>query len=204
MLGLEVRNLSKYFGARKVFKGLNFSVTEHQSLVITGKNGSGKTTLLKILSGLISPSNGEVVFNSNGDLLKREEVKRILSLVAPDLNLYEELSALENLKFLSRVQGIKFEDEELKTRIEKVGLKKREDDLVSFFSSGMKQRLKYAFALINDPKILLLDEPSSNLDKEGISYLENVIYEQKKRGILILATNHKDEIRYGDQIVDLD
>jgi heme exporter protein A len=204
MLGLEVRNLAKYFGARKVFKGLNFSVTEHQSLVITGKNGSGKTTLLKILSGLISPSNGEVVFNSNGDLLKREEVKRILSLVAPDLNLYEELSALENLKFLSRVQGIKFDDEELKTRIEKVGLKKREDDLVSFFSSGMKQRLKYAFALINDPKILLLDEPSSNLDKEGISYLENVIYEQKKRGILILATNHKDEIRYGDQIVDLD
>jgi len=204
MLSLEVRNLSKYFGARKVFKGLNFSVTEHQSLVITGKNGSGKTTLLKILSGLISPSNGEVVFNSNGDLLKREEVKRILSLVAPDLNLYEELSALENLKFLSRVQGIKFDDEELKTRIEKVGLKKREDDLVSFFSSGMKQRLKYAFALINDPKILLLDEPSSNLDKEGISYLENVIYEQKKRGILILATNHKDEIRYGDQIVDLD
>jgi heme exporter protein A len=204
MLGLEVRNLSKYFGARKVFKGLNFSVTEHQSLVITGKNGSGKTTLLKILSGLISPSNGEVVFNSNGGLLKREEVKRILSLVAPDLNLYEELSALENLKFLSRVQGIKFDDEELKTRIEKVGLKKREDDLVSFFSSGMKQRLKYAFALINDPKILLLDEPSSNLDKEGISYLENVIYEQKKRGILILATNHKDEIRYGDQIVDLD
>ena len=204
MLSLEVRNLSKYFGARKVFKGLNFSICEHQSLVITGKNGSGKTTLLKILSGLISPSNGEVVFNSNGDLLKREEVKRILSLVAPDLNLYEELSALENLKFLSRVQGIKFEDEELKTRIEKVGLKKREDDLVSFFSSGMKQRLKYAFALINDPKILLLDEPSSNLDKEGISYLENVIYEQKKRGILILATNHKDEIRYGDQIVDLD
>jgi heme exporter protein A len=204
MLGLEVRNLAKYFGARKVFKGLNFSVTEHQSLVITGKNGSGKTTLLKILSGLISPSNGEVVFNSNGGLLKREEVKRILSLVAPDLNLYEELSALENLKFLSRVQGIKFDDEELKTRIEKVGLKKREDDLVSFFSSGMKQRLKYAFALINDPKILLLDEPSSNLDKEGISYLENVIYEQKKRGILILATNHKDEIRYGDQIVDLD
>jgi len=196
--------LSKYFGARKVFKGLNFSVTEHQSLVITGKNGSGKTTLLKILSGLISPSNGEVVFNSNGDLLKREEVKRILSLVAPDLNLYEELSALENLKFLSRVQGIMFENEELKTRIEKVGLKKREDDLVSFFSSGMKQRLKYAFALMNDPKILLLDEPSSNLDKEGISYLENVIYEQKKRGILILATNHKDEIRYGDQIVDLD
>ena len=204
MLSLEVRNLSKYFGARKVFKGLNFSVTEHQSLVITGKNGSGKTTLLKILSGLISPSNGEVVFNSNGDLLKREEVKRILSLVAPDLNLYEELSALENLKFLSRVQGIMFEDEELKSRIEKVGLKKREDDLVSFFSSGMKQRLKYAFALMNDPKILLLDEPSSNLDKEGISYLENVIYEQKKRGILILATNHKDEIRYGDQIVDLD
>ena len=196
--------MSKYFGARKVFKGLNFSVTEHQSLVITGKNGSGKTTLLKILSGLISPSNGEVVFNSNGDLLKREEVKRILSLVAPDLNLYEELSALENLKFLSRVQGIMFENEELKTRIEKVGLKKREDDLVSFFSSGMKQRLKYAFALMNDPKILLLDEPSSNLDKEGISYLENVIYEQKKRGILILATNHKDEIRYGDQIVDLD
>ena len=204
MLSLEVKNLTKYFGARKVFKGLNFAVTEHQSLVITGKNGSGKTTLLKILSGLISPTYGEVLFNSNGNWLEGKEVKGILSLVTPDLNLYDELSALENLKFLSQVRGIKFENEELVEQIEKVGLKKREDDLVGFFSSGMKQRLKYAFALLSDPKILLLDEPSSNLDKEGISYLENVICQQKKRGILILATNNENEIGYGDQIVNLD
>lgn len=204
MLSLEVRNLSKYFGARKVFQGLNFLMKESQSLVITGKNGSGKTTLLKILTGLTSPSYGEVVFNSNENRLNREEVRKILSLVAPDFNLYEELSALENLKFLSQVQGIKFYEEELKARIEKVGLKGREDDLVGCFSSGMKQRLKYAFALLNDPGILLLDEPSSNLDEEGIAFLENVIFEQKKRGILILTTNNEDETRYGDQILNLD
>jgi heme exporter protein A len=204
MFSLEVKNLTKYFGARKVFKGLNFSVTEHQALAITGKNGSGKTTLLKILSGLIFPTYGEVVFNSNGNRLKREKVKKTTGLVAPDLNLYDELSALENLKFLSRVQGIKIENKELVEKIEKVGLRNRKDDLVSFFSSGMKQRLKYAFALLSDPRILLLDEPSSNLDKEGISYLEDVICQQKKRGILILATNKEDEIGYGDQIVNLD
>jgi len=75
---------------------------------------------------------------------------------------------------------------------------------VSSYSSGMKQRLKYLFALLNEPKILLLDEPGSNLDEPGLFLLDNIIAEQKKRGILVLATNDKREIKYGDKILNLD
>jgi heme exporter protein A len=204
MISLEVKNLAKSFGFRKVFEGINFSLKEKESLVITGKNGSGKSTLLKILAGLLRPSNGEVKINLNGQSKKKEERRKLLGFVAPDLSLYDELTALENLEFLVSVQGLKFDKQELNEKLEKIGLKGRGEDSVSSYSSGMKQRLKYLFALLNEPKILLLDEPGSNLDEPGLFLLDNIIAEQKKRGILVLATNDKREIKYGDKILNLD
>lgn len=203
MISLEVKNLGKWFGRRKVFDAINFSLKEKNSLVVTGKNGSGKTTLLKILCGLIRPTKGGVVISFNGKNLTRDESKNLLGLVMPDLELYGELTALENLVLLSRIQGLYLDKDELKEKIARVGLGKREDDLVFSFSSGMKQRLKYAFALLNSPKILVLDEPTANLDEEGISLVDQMISLQKERGILILATNEKADINYGDQIIQL-
>jgi len=204
MISLEVKNLAKSFGFRIVFEGVNFSLKEEESLVITGKNGSGKSTLLKILAGLLRPSKGEININLNGQNKKKTERRKLLGFVAPDLSLYDELTALENLEFLSKVQGLEWRKKELIKNLEKIGLKGRGEDLVSSYSSGMKQRLKYLFALLNEPKILLLDEPGSNLDEPGLFLLDDIIVEQKKRGILVLATNDRREIKYGDKILNLD
>jgi heme exporter protein A len=203
MISLEAQNLGKWFGKRKVFEGINLSLREKSSLVITGRNGSGKTTLIKILCGLIRPSRGEVTIKQDGRTLTPEESRNHIGLVMPDLELYGELTAWENLNYLGRIRGMITGKEELKEMIAGVGLKDREDDLVSSFSSGMKQRLKYAFARLHQPEILLLDEPSANLDEEGISVVEKIVSEQKEKGILILATNQRDEFKYGDEIIQL-
>ncbi len=203
MVSLKVRNLGKWFGRRKVFDQINFSLEEKSSLVVTGKNGSGKTTLLKILCGFIRPTKGEVLISFNGKNLAGEESKDLMGLVMPDLELYGELTAWENLMFLSRIRGLDSDKDELKERIVQVGLAEREDDLVFSFSSGMKQRLKYAFASLLEPKILLLDEPTTNLDQEGISLVDQMVSLQKERGMLILATNEKADLKYGDQIIQL-
>lgn len=203
MTSLEVKNLGKWFGKRRVFEKINFSLPDKSSLVITGKNGSGKTTLLKILCGLIRPTKGEIILNFNGKVITKEGYRNLLGLVMPDLELYGELTAKENFLFLSRIRGLVIHPDELKARIGEVGLAGREDDLVFSFSSGMKQRLKYALALLHDPKILLLDELKANLDPEGISLVDKIIRQQKERGILIITTNERMDLEYGDQVINL-
>ncbi len=204
MIELKAKNLTRYFEQRCVFRGLNFELNQGNTLVVIGKNGSGKTTLLRILSGILSPSNGEIHYALNGDDLKGGRLQKVISLVAPDLNLYDELTALENLMFLSKVQGFDLKEKDMIDKVDQVGLEKRAYDLLGSFSSGMKQRLKYVSALIKEPLVLLLDEPKANLDEEGILYLERVVQDQKQRGILIWATSNKEEKEYGDQILQLD
>jgi heme exporter protein A len=203
MISLQANELGKWFGKRKIFDRVNFRLEEKGSLAVTGKNGSGKTTLLKILCGLIRPTKGEVLINSGEKSLTREESRNLLGLVMPDLELYGELTAFENLLFLSRIRGMSSSRGELQEKLGQVGLGGREHDLVFSFSSGMKQRLKYALALLSEPGVLLLDEPTANLDEEGISLVDRIVSEQKERGILILATNEKSDLRYGDKVIQL-
>jgi heme exporter protein A len=203
MVSLKVENLSKSFGTREVLRNISFSLQEGQCLVVTGPNGSGKSTLLKILCGFISLTKGDILWELNGEKVEKKKRREFLSLVSPELALYEELSALENLEFLSKVQGIDLDKNEIKKRIGDVGLEGRETDLLASFSTGMKQRLKYAFALLNNPLFLLLDEPGTNLDKAGLTLLSKIIAEQKQRGLLLIATNDPKELSYADQILQL-
>lgn len=200
---LEAKNLGKWFGRRKVFDGLDFVLEEKSSLVVTGKNGSGKTTLLKILCGLIRPTTGGVSISDSERRVTRQESRNLFGLVMPDLELYGELTAVENLLFLSRIQGSNPERGTVEDRLAQVGLEKRENDLVLSFSSGMKQRLKYAFALLRRPKILLLDEPTANMDEEGTSLADRVIDSQRRRGIVIIATNDRSDLRHAEQTIQL-
>jgi heme exporter protein A len=203
MISLEAKNLGKWFGGRKVFEDIRLRLEEGSVLVVSGKNGSGKTTLLKVLCGLIAPTKGEVIISFEGKKLSREEQRNLLGLVMPDLELYGELTAFENLLFLSRIGGHSGERRIIQEKIDRVGLGERQDDLVSSFSSGMKQRLKYAFALLNDPRILFLDEPKANLDQEGISLVDQVIESQKKKAIVVIATNEQSDLKYADQRIHL-
>lgn len=207
MVSVECRNLTKFFGYRRVLEGVCVRVEQGETLVVTGRNGSGKTTLLRLISGLAKPTSGEVVISVNGQPLDSDAVYHHLGFVTPDLSLYTELTALENLAFFAALRGLPTERHGVRSLLHEclagVGLEERADDLLRDFSSGLKQRLKLAFAVLHRPAVLLLDEPTSNLDAAGVEIVERLIREQKQRGIVILATNNAEELKHGDQILRL-
>ena len=203
MVHLSLAGVSKRFGRRRVFEGVNAEVGRGEVLVVVGPNGAGKSTLLLVIAGLLRPTRGQVVVSVDGKALPYENRRQWLGMVAPDLTLYQELTALENLRFFERVRGRVPREADLEALLERVGLEGRERDLVGTYSSGMRQRLKYAFALAHAPKVLLLDEPTANLDASGVSMVEEVIAEQRRRGVLVLATNEPEEARFGDHCVAL-
>lgn len=201
---LEWRNLSKRFGGRAVLTGLSGVLADGEVLVVTGANGSGKTTLLRMLAGLTRPSAGEVRFTDDTGSRPIGQCREELGFVTPDLALYGELTALENLDFFASARGLRYPRAQLDARLEEVGLSGRGDDEVRAFSSGMKQRLKLAFAVLAQPRLLLLDEPGSNLDEAGAEMVRRLIHHQRTRGLCVLATNDHRERSYGDRVLAVD
>ncbi|KAA3615701.1 MAG: ABC transporter ATP-binding protein [Calditrichaeota bacterium] len=201
---LAVQGIQKSFSGKRILKDISFEISQGQSLAFTGHNGSGKTTLIRILCALSRQDKGEIVFSKNDKTIKPEFFKDHFSLVGPYLQLYEELTAFENLKFLARLKSIKNGDDSAFSLINQVGLKGRAHDPVKTYSSGMKQRLKYAFALLSSPDVLFLDEPTSNLDKDGINKVYEIMKNQKQEKILIFATNDENDLKLADQVVQVD
>ena len=198
---LQMENVSHSFGHRPVFQNVHAEVPHGEALIVTGRNGSGKSTLLRIIAGLLRPERGVVrLWDGERDLSLRER-RQAIGMVAPDLHLYGELTALENLRFFARVRSLPLTDADLETLLHRVGLPERGHDLVQEFSSGMRVRLKYAQALMHEPELLILDEPTVNLDEEGVAFVDEVIQQQRERGILVLATNDPRETRHGDQVL---
>jgi heme exporter protein A len=191
---ITATGVSKDFNRRSIFRNISFSLLSPSSLAITGKNGAGKSTLSKILTGLIGSTRGSITYTLNDNQVGIEEFKHHIGFVSPYLNLYDEFTALENLQLLSRIRATTQQNEvRMKELLNLVNLWQRRDDLVGTFSSGMKQRLKYAFALLHNPIVLILDEPTSNLDEEGIEFVQRMVKQQKEEGVLIVATNDKEE-----------
>jgi len=195
---LSLQNIEKNFGERQIFSNINFSIESGQSVALVGPNGSGKTTLVKIICGLIRPSQGIVTFMDKGERIDPLAVYKQIGLVSPYLELYEELTARENLKFFGRMRKTSNLDNRINHLMMRINLKGREDDPVKTFSSGMRQRLKYVFALLSEPEVLVLDEPTSNLDADGFERVYKIMDEQKQERILIIATNDKNDLKYGD------
>jgi heme exporter protein A len=201
---LEFAEIAKRFGRRLVLSGVSGSAVAGQVLVITGPNGSGKSTLLNILAGLVRPTKGHVRYFQHGQELPKSQWFRLLGVCAPDMAVYEELSALENLAFFSRLRGLALPQEALEQLLQRLGL--RPADLrrpVGQFSSGMLQRVKLAQALVHQPQVLMLDEPSSNLDPAGHELLAQLVAELAKRCAVIVATNDPREVAWGDKILEL-
>jgi heme exporter protein A len=203
ILKISARNLSKRFGFRRVFEKLEFELTSPASLAITGPNGSGKSTLLKVISGLLYPNSGKVVITRQGQKLGKDSLRDYLAFVSPEMNFYDELSGLENLKFYVNVSGGSFSKADCLSALDQVGLGGRGNDIIKEYSSGMKMRLKYALALMKQPEILIIDEPSTNLDAEGKEKIYQIMDEQKNKGMLIYATNEESEIGIADRRIRL-
>ena len=204
MLAIKVENLRKNFGERRVISSLNLELRQGESVAITGPNGSGKTTLLKLLLALLRPSSGKVTYYDDDRVLSREELRHRISFVSPYLSLYDQLSAEENLQFCTAVRGGNITGKNIDSLLLRVGLDGRGMDLVSEYSTGMKQRLKYAVALSNKPDFLLIDEPSSGLDDSGKAMMTALIEEQRSGSIIIIATNEKEEYSLASQQCRLD
>ena len=192
---LHADNLSKNFDRKIIFKNVSFTLTNGSSIAITGKNGSGKSTLIKILSTVLNQTSGDINLRINGKVIERSRFYNFIGLVSPYLNLYDEFTGYENLKFVSSIRG-NIEKNIINDVLTKVGLYDRRNDLLRIYSSGMKQRLKIAFAILHNPPILLLDEPTDNLDSEGIKIVDEIVSEYKKDRILIIATNNEYEKSY--------
>lgn len=201
-LQLTAANLKKVFNRRVVFQDISFAVQQQQTLLITGRNGSGKSTLVKILSDVLSPTDGTVTI-SPLDRAKNFQRSSVIGLVSPYLQMYDEFSAEENLQYALAIRGMRDDANHIHALLKKVFLLERRSDAVRTFSSGMKQRMKYAFALIHNPSILILDEPTSNLDTEGIAMVKQIMREQTQEGILIVATNDLSDVERFEAQVDL-
>lgn len=204
MVRLQVQKVLKRYGRLRVFRDLEAEVRSGQVLVLAGRNGSGKSTLLRIIAGLARPTRGRVVFYQDDRALGNEERRRLIGLVALDVAIYGELTAWENLSFFARVRGLRLAPEEGAQLLSEVGLGGRGDDLAQTYSSGMRQRLKYACGLLHRPPFLLLDEPGAGLDEAGRTMVERLIAQQRERGLVVLATNEPREVAYGDIVLHLE
>ena len=193
MYRLAVTHLHKRFGERKVLNDINFELATGDSMAIVGANGSGKSTLLLLLLAALHPTKGTIAYYDGDRMLTDSEVRSSTSLVSPYLNLYDNLSAEENLVFFSTVSGGNITGKEINALLTRVGLEGRGPDAVGSYSSGMKQRLKYAVALLNDPAFLFLDEPTSNLDDAGKQIVFDLVNEYRSKTIILIATNEREE-----------
>jgi ABC-type multidrug transport system ATPase subunit len=199
---LDARELSKSFSGPPLFSNLSFSV-EAGLLAVSGRNGAGKTTLLKILASLMRPGNGRVRILDGEREVEGEERRRAVGWAGPDLAFYEDFTARENLLFFRRAAGLPAADAEIRERLARVGLEAVADRRTGAYSTGMKQRLRLAFALLCDPPILLLDEPSAGLDEQGRERVAEVVAERRKTGPVVLASNDVRDFARPDQMIEL-
>ncbi len=203
MYSLKLSNVCKHYSQTLLFEDISFQLHPGEIMAIAGWNGSGKTTLLRIIAGLVRPSSGKVEMFFKDESIPKESRRKFLGMVAPALSLYEELTALENLDFFCKVRGIVYDRKSCLDMMEQVGLTENAHKLCRNYSSGMKQRLKLAQALLHNPPLLLLDEPGCNLDSKGMGVVEEIVAKQRQLGMTVIASNEKREVDYGDRVINL-
>lgn len=186
---LEIKGVKKKLGKREIIKGIDLSVEEGEIFGFLGPNGAGKTTTIRMLVGLIAPNEGNISICGNNVQTEKEKALKNVGAVVENPELYRYLSGRENLMQIARIRGVSKED--IQKLIETVGLKDRIDDKVRKYSLGMKQRLGLAAALIGNPKLLILDEPTNGLDPSGIMDFREVVKKSaKERGMAVFISSH--------------
>jgi len=188
---IQVKNISKDFREVKAVDNLSFSVEAGQVYGFLGQNGAGKSTTIRMLLTLIRPTSGEIEIFGMNLFRHRKEILRQVGAIIERPDLYKYLSALENLRIFAAMSGSKISEKKLKEQLEKVGLEERIHSKVKTYSQGMKQRLGIAVALVHDPQLIILDEPTNGLDPQGIADIRNLILHlSKDLGKTLLISSH--------------
>ena len=199
---IELVSLGKSYGGRALFVGLDAAAGPGECLAIRGPNGSGKSTLLKIIAGLVRPSAGRARVVRQGKALDNEQRRGVIGLISPDMVFYHPLTALENMTFFLTITGRALPREAILHHLERAGLGLHADRPVGIFSTGMRQRLKFALLMALDASLLLLDEPGSNLDADGRSMAGQFLREALAGGkTVVLASNEQWETDYGTRTI---
>jgi ABC-2 type transport system ATP-binding protein len=205
---LQVDRLSKRYGDRVAVNAISFSIARGETVGLLGPNGAGKTTAIGMISGIIRPDGGEVSLGGVSLAKNANALKRRVGLVPQDLALYEELSARANLQLFGGLYGLDAAELQprARTALTLVGLADRDADRVKTFSGGMKRRLNIAGALLHDPDLILLDEPTVGVDPQSRNAIFENLEELKRRGKTLLYTTHymEEAERLCDRVLILD
>jgi len=200
---IEVKNLVKRFGSFVANDNLTFDVYKGEIFGFLGANGAGKTTAMKILCGLSKPTSGEVKIAGFDVYKQTEEIKKNIGYMSQRFSLYEDLTPIENIRFYAGIYGLS--NKKIKERsdmlIEKLGLEEVKKTLLKSLPLGWKQKLAFSVALIHEPKIIFLDEPTSGVDPITRRQFWEMIYEAANDGITVFITTHyMDEAEYCDRV----
>jgi ABC-2 type transport system ATP-binding protein len=200
---ISVRNLYKRFGNFTANDNLNFEVFEGEIFGFLGANGAGKTTAIRILSGLSSPTSGEVIVAGFDAGKEAEKIKRNIGYMCQKFSLYEDLTVKENITLYGGIYGMSRQDIRVRTSelLDKLSFHEFENRIISDLPLGLKQKLAFSVAVLHDPRIVFLDEPTGGVDPVTRRQFWEMIYETAARGITVFVTTHyMDEAEYCDRI----
>ncbi|NLA39523.1 MAG: ATP-binding cassette domain-containing protein [Methanomicrobiales archaeon] len=195
MDAIEVIGLTKRFGDNVAVNGIEFSVKEGETFGFLGPNGAGKTTTIRMLTGMTRITSGRALIHGHDIVSNTRAAKQMMGIVAETSNVYDELSAWDNIIFTGRLYHLKGEEIQKNARdlLETFDLYERRHDLAGSFSKGMKRRLTLAMGLMNRPKVLFLDEPTSGLDVQSRRLIKDVIQDLARENVTIFLTTHDIE-----------
>ena len=192
---ISLQNIGRRFNRDWIFKGIDYTFTIGESYAILGPNGSGKSTLFQVLNGSLSPSAGNISYTLDGKIIVADEVFKQLSLAAPYLELIEEFTLSEMIDFHFKFKAYKTGIDR-DAVIDILGMQKHKDKSIRHFSSGMKQRLKLALAFCSDTIMLMLDEPTSNLDAQGVEWYLSLVEKFAFNRLTIICSNQPHEYNF--------
>jgi ABC-type multidrug transport system ATPase subunit len=200
IISISAQNIGKRFEREWIFRKLSCDFCSTNPTAIVGSNGSGKSTLIKSLIGYLPLSEGKLVYSDSSKPILKENWQNYIAWAAPYTELIEEFTLSEQLKFHQSFKPFDIEIEEI---IEKLGFSNTKSKTIRFFSSGMKQKLKLALAIYSTAKIVFLDEPTSNLDKQNSEWYLQEIDAIINKKVLIIASNQESEYHFCSQIIDI-
>jgi ABC-type multidrug transport system ATPase subunit len=199
---INLRNVGKRFKREWIFRHLDHQFISGVSYAITGPNGSGKSTLLQIIGGATTLSEGDISYDNNGRSVATENVYKNISIAAPYLELIEEMTVTEFLSFHGSMKAF-IRGFSIAEIIDAIGLHASANKEIRFYSSGMKQRVKLAQAIFSDVSLILLDEPCTNLDEEGIGLYKRLINDYCKDRLILVSSNDKNEYDFCREVLDI-
>ena len=197
---VKLNKVGKRFNKEWILRNLSLDIPSQSSLSITGANGSGKSTLIKLISAYMEPTTGNIQYFENKKSYPIESIPQSIGLAAPYVDLIEEFSLREHVEFHFKFRSTPFSLDEI---IARTNFQFSIDKKVQDFSSGMKQRLKLALAIFAKNKLLILDEPTSNLDQEGIEWYRDQILQKIGTCTIIVASNQRHEYDFISKNIDL-